>query len=90
VSAPPALALTETHLSGVALDETGVDSVSHGKAGEVGGELISLDLVGGKGRRELKGLVAVDLDESGLVRNDGQELVVNDLDLLDSEKVGEG
>jgi hypothetical protein len=48
-----------THLSGVTLDETGVDGVGKGEGGEVTLELVGLDLVG----------------------DDGDELVVDDLDL---------
>jgi hypothetical protein len=70
-----------THLSGVTLDETGVDGVGEGEGGEVTLELVGLNLVGGESRGGGEGLGRVDVERGGLVGDDGNELVVDDLDL---------
>lgn len=77
---------TSRDLGGVALDETGVDGVGERERAEVAGELLRLDLVRGKGGRLLERLGRVDLESRSLVRDDSQELVVDDLDL----RAGEG
>lgn len=79
--ASPTCDKQETHLGSVTLDESRVDGVGHGERTHVGSELVTLDLVRGESWRGLEGLEGVDLDESTLVRDDRDKLVVRELDL---------
>lgn len=67
-------------LGGVTLDEGGVDGVGERELGKVVGEVgLFVDLVRGIGRAGDEGVLGDDFGDGGLIRNDGEEAVVDDV-----------
>jgi len=77
---------TSRDLGSVSLYETSVDSVGHGEGSEVTGKFLSIDFVSGVSRGTLESLGRVDFEGGSFVGDDGDELVVDDLDLSRSRE----